>query len=337
QQPILLKGHERSITQVKFNLDGDLLFTTSKDNKPTAWFSDTGERFGTYNGHKGAVWDIDPSWDSQYVLTAGADGSARLYEATTGNCIARMPHKGAVRCVSWSEGNQLFATASDPFTTRERGCISIFEFPSEEVCNTPAHTPKLEINVDDLDKATYLNWTRGNEFLIAGFDSGLLVKYDPVTGQEVERISKFHGGRINRMRFNKDKTLFVTASKDMTAKIVDPDNFEVIKIFKAGHPINDACLSSLHPHVLLGGGQDAMSVTVTAGSQGKFECRFFHQIYEEEFGRVKGHFGPINAIAIHPDGVAYASGSEDGFVRLHHFDSTYINMPDYVPDGARAD
>ena len=178
--------------------------------------------------------------------------------------------------------------------------------------DAPAHTPKLEINVDDMDKATFLTYTSGNEYLIAGFDSGMLVKYDPETGREVQRVPGFHGSRINRIRFNKDKTLFVTSSKDMTAKLVDPDTFEVIKIFKATHPINDACISPLHPHILLGGGQDAMSVTVTAGSQGKFECKFFHMIYGEEFGRVKGHFGPINAIAIHPEGTSYASGSEDG-------------------------
>lgn len=48
QQPILLKGHERSITTVKFNADGDLLFTAAKDTKPTVWYSETGERLGTY-------------------------------------------------------------------------------------------------------------------------------------------------------------------------------------------------------------------------------------------------------------------------------------------------
>ena len=33
------------------------------------------------------------------------------------------------------------------------------------------------------------------------------------------------------------------------------------------------------------------------------------QIYEEEFARVKGHFGPINALAIHPNGASYCSGT----------------------------
>jgi hypothetical protein len=59
QKPILLKGHERSITKVIYNRDGDLIFTASKDDKPSLWYSDSGERIGTYIGHGGAVWDID--------------------------------------------------------------------------------------------------------------------------------------------------------------------------------------------------------------------------------------------------------------------------------------
>ena len=40
-----------------------------------------------------------------------------------------------------------------------------------------------------------------------------------------------------------------------------------------------------------------MSVTTTSLRQGKFETRFWHKIFEEEVGRVKGHFGPINTCA----------------------------------------
>jgi len=76
-----------------------------------------------------------------------------------------------------------------------------------------------------------------------------------------------------------------------------------------------------------------MSVTTTSGKVGKFETCFFHLVYEEEFGSVKGHFGPINALAINPNGRCYASGAEDGYIRLHHFDKSYLDMKDPVPEG----
>lgn len=106
-----------------------------------------------------------------------------------------------------------------------------------------------------------------------------------------------------------------------------------------------------------------MNVTTTSLRQGKFETRFWHKIFEEEVGRVKGHFGPINtsvpfaleflpaltqlrssstrhlvlplstlctfSIAVHPQGTSYASGGEDGFVRVHHYDESYFRAKPY--------
>jgi translation initiation factor 3 subunit I len=70
---------------------------------------------------------------------------------------------------------------------------------------------------------------------------------------------------------------------------------EHLKTYTTDRPINDAVISETKDHILLGGGQEAMSVTTTSGKVGKFETRFFWLVYEEEFGCVKGHFGPINA------------------------------------------
>jgi translation initiation factor 3 subunit I len=338
--PILLKGHERSITTVKYGQDGDLIFTAAKDNTPTVWYAETGERLGTYGYHRGAVLDIDPSWDSKHVLTACADGSARLFNASTGDYLARMPHKGAVRACAWGDSTRNFATAADPFHSRERGCINIYSFPQdnelEQAPNpsqdpAPLHLPMHEIQVDDNDKAVCIGWTIADQHIIAGFDSGVIVKYDAETAQEVARNTKIHVDRVNRLTFNRDKTLFVTASKDCYAKLVDPNNLEVIKEYRTANPVNGAAISPTHPHVLVGGGQDAQSVTTTAASSGKFESRFFHMIYAEEFGRVKGHFGPINCIAVHPFGRSFASGSEDGFIRVHRFEPSYLNTPDLIP------
>ena len=66
QRPLLLKGHTRSITYIRYNREGDLLFTCSKDNIPTVWYANSGERLGTYfmdeeRGHSGTVYSCDVS------------------------------------------------------------------------------------------------------------------------------------------------------------------------------------------------------------------------------------------------------------------------------------
>lgn len=67
-------------------------------------------------------------------------------------------------------------------------------------------------------------------------------------------------------------------------------------------------------------------MTTTSARAGKFEVRIYHKIFEEELGRVKGHFGPINTVAFSPDGRGFTSGGEDGYVRLHHFDPDYFDF-----------
>jgi translation initiation factor 3 subunit I len=46
---------------LKYNRDGDLIFSAAKDATPCVWYSDNGERVGTYKGHTGAVWSLDVS------------------------------------------------------------------------------------------------------------------------------------------------------------------------------------------------------------------------------------------------------------------------------------
>ncbi len=49
-KPIMMSGHSRPLTQVKYSAEGDLLFTTAKDKTPMVWYTHNGERLGTYEG-----------------------------------------------------------------------------------------------------------------------------------------------------------------------------------------------------------------------------------------------------------------------------------------------
>lgn len=297
QRPFLLQGHERPITTIQFNYDGDLLFSASKDLVPSVWRSENGERLGTYEGHKGTVWDLDCDRFTRRLLTASADATCKLWDVQTGECLFSFPHRGPVRGVAWAEGNQMFVTISDPFV-EHNAKISVYLAPEDQDPCEYSTAPQLEIDLPKIHgkrvNPTSIHWTALNEDLLVAFDNGQIRLYDPETGDIKEEIQA-HDKKINRVRFNRDKTLFITSSADFTARLFDPVDLKHLKTYKTDRPVNDAVISEHKDHILLGGGQEAMSVTTTSGKVGKFETRFFHLVYEDEFGIVKGHFGPINA------------------------------------------
>mmetsp|Transcript_14204 Transcript_14204/g.20077 ORF Transcript_14204/g.20077 Transcript_14204/m.20077 type:complete len:338 (-) Transcript_14204:25-1038(-) len=329
-KPILLKGHERAITCVIYNNDGDLIFSAAKDSVPTLWRADTGERVGTYSGHSGAVWALSCRWDTKYLLSASADATAKLWEVKTGQLLVNYPHNGPVRSVCWADGGQRFATCSNYFMDKPGG-IFIYDTPHHLNPQQYNKIPTIEVKIINKENPTEVIFTAFNDRLLASFEDGSIRVFDPKNGEQLNKINP-HTKSISRLYMSPCKTFIITCSKDYTAKLLDADTLEVLKVYSTDRPVNAAVLNMEKEHVLLGGGQDAMDVTTTGSSVGKFETRFFHMIYEEEFGRVKGHFGPINALAINPDGMSFCSGSEDGYIRLHHFDKDYLDKQDEVPN-----
>lgn len=87
QKPLMLHGHERSITQIKYNRDGDLLFSSAKDNHPCVWYSINGERLGTYEGHQGVVWAIDVDWETKRFMSGAGDNMLMIWDVQTGIII----------------------------------------------------------------------------------------------------------------------------------------------------------------------------------------------------------------------------------------------------------
>ncbi|DBA01924.1 TPA: hypothetical protein N0F65_005113 [Lagenidium giganteum] len=319
-QPILMKGHSRSITMVKYNREGDLIFTCAKDHTPNVWYSDNGERIGTYKGHAGAVWACDVSYHSEYLLTAAADSSVKLWDVQTGKELFSFTHTGPARSVNFSTGDKYFVSTADKFIDKP---ASVFVYELAEDLQNQRDQPILTItNHGHEGRVTGAYWTALNKAIMTTGSDGYVKLFDPKTGKLISE-HQVHTGEITNVSFNKNKTLAITSSKDNLAKLIDMETMNVLKTYETDRPVNSAAISPIREHVVLGGGQEAMSVTTTAGKVGKFEARFFHMIFQEEFGRVKGHFGPINSIAFHPDGKSYTSGGEDGYVRLHHFGDDY--------------
>jgi len=322
-RPILLKAHERSITNLKYNFDGDLCFTGSKAKVFAVWYADNGERLGTYSGHNGSVWSLDIDHRTERVISGSADTSAKLWDVQTGREVTSWVHKAPVRSVNWSLSEKQFLTVSDAAL----GHIpSIYIWDANIDPSSRIQRPVIEIPGKNEFKIQQAMWGPLNENIITACEDGTIRVFDIRNGQQTEVISE-HSKAVMQISYNKNKTMFVSASRDGTAKLFDAKTFKCMKTYSTGRPINSASISPDEEYevVIVGGGQEASSVTTTRVDNAQFRVRFFHLIYQEELGSVSGHFGPVNAVSFSPDGKGFSSGGEDGYVRMHHLDRTYFN------------
>lgn len=332
-RPIKLMGHERSLTQVKFNREGDLIFSVAKDSTASIWYSSNGERLGTLEGHLGTIWSIDVDSESFFCVTGSADLTMKLWKVETGECVHTWEMSTPIRRVAFSPDNSKVLAVSDQVMGK-KGTISVFDINYEGNLAEQNDEPSLVIETrDDAAKVTVAEWVYDEKLIIAGHENGYVSKYNGETGEFIEGVQAHGIHNEERNASISDIQLapeggfyFLTASKDKCSCLIDVDTMEIMKVYKADAPMNTAAITPVKEFVILGGGQEARNVTTTGESQGKFEARFYHKIFVEEIGRVKGHFGPLNTIAVLPDGSGYASGGEDGFIRLHYFDKSYFDF-----------
>ena len=340
--------------QVKYNLDGDLLFSCSKDDTPTVWKTSNGERLGTYDGHQGTVWSLDVSRDSTRLITGGGDQTVKLWAVETGELLASFAQSGPVKFVEWAEGDQSFLVICDPFSNTPAAVRIYTRTGPGDDASSWTYVEWKTLGTASGKKLTRGTWTALNESIITGDDVGVLRVHDPMTG-EVKREIKEHSKKINSLQWNYEKTLLITGSADCTSKLFDVNTFRCLRTFETEVPVNAAAISPIKEHVFVAGGQEAMSVTTTSSRVGKFETKLFHMVFGDEFGSVRGHFGPVNTLALHPDGelafppppslsnsrrahinssayyyyftgTGFTSGSEDGYIRIHAFDRDYFQL-----------
>jgi len=268
------------------------------------------------------VWSLDVTYDSQLLLTGSADNDAKLWMVETGEQLFSWPHRAPVRSVALAHGDRKFLTVTDPFS-KLPPTILIYKLDPENPHKQSSAPIKEIVGETPNAKITQALWGPLNKAIFSVSEDCSTYINDSETGQLLHCITD-HTGPVTSITFSPDEVYFLTTSDDRTAKLYDTKSFKHLKTYETNKPVNSGSISPVMDHVLLGGGQKAEGVTQSSTKSGQFQARFFHMIFEEELATMKGHFGPINTISYSPDGRSFTSGSEDGYLRIHHLDESYF-------------
>ena len=316
----IMKGHTRPMTQVEFNREGDLLFTASKDNTVTLWRTVDAKRMGVYHA-TGALRGTSVSPDSRFLATAGADEHVYVFDVQTGERLADYHDLVSVVDVNWNANGERLLVVTDAVRAKDAH-VYVFAWDAE----THALTRGADIaeHLPPKIRVTQAKWGPLDETVVVTADTGHVYVYS-CADEKVVRTWQHHTNVVTSLVFDRYKLLMMTASKDGSAHLYNARTCERLKTYTTGRPINACSISPVKDEVLLGGGQEAREVTTTNVDQRQFMAHFFDLVHETNTGLVRGHFSPINCASYSPDGRFFATGGEDGKVRLYRFGDAYFD------------
>lgn len=288
QIPITCNGHTRPVVDLRYTgitPYSYFIISACKDGKPMLREGDTGDWVGTYDGHKGAVWGCSINKEATRAATGAADFTAKLWDAMNGTEIHSFPHKHIVKSVDFSHDSSKLITGCNDKKLR-----------LYDLNNYSAEPILFSGHVSNIKKCTFLD--NSNKILSISDDKSLRV-WDAKNGEEISNLS--FNNAPSSIEVSPDGQ-FVILTHGNNVDLYESLSLKKLNSFTLASSVTAASIHPLNETFVCADDSFTLHKYVIASGA-----------VIESF---KGHFGPIHSIQFSPDGEIYASGSEDGTLRL---------------------
>ncbi|KAG2520635.1 hypothetical protein BBO99_00006421 [Phytophthora kernoviae] len=272
---------------------------------------DSGDWIGTFEGHKGAVWSAKLDNEAEFAATGSADFSVKIWDALTGDVVATLEHKHVVKSVAFSTDGARLLTAGHEKLLRVfdvqgvKEQLQMYKAEGRTGIVVLPPSPLVEMQTaQQIRKIAVL----GDTLAATGEVDGTVTIWD-LDAYKQTRQFKVDADVMDMEASRDGSVLTIAAGKQVYFYDVAKD-FALLHSFPMPISFAEEGGASLHPREskFVAGGSDTW-------------VRVFDFKTGELLETHKGHHGPVRCLRYSPSGDSFATGSEDGTIRIWQNDS----------------
>jgi len=281
----------------------------------------------TFEGHSGRVYSLSVSPSGEWLLTASADGSVRLWEVATARCERTWELGGEVRCVAFNPSSDIDMAAAivghrvllmlpgsskGPSADKARAILSGGGGTSSAdglwvECDAAQRKSGVMWQATHVKAASTATWHHGGDYLASVCPEGATkaVMLHQVSKRTAGSPFSKSKGRIEAVAFHPSKPLFFVATQ-RHVRVYHLLKQELAK--KLTPAVKWISSIAVHP-----GGDNLI-----LGSYDRRLCWFDTDLSTSPYKTMRAHQLAVRSVAYHPRLPLFASAADDATVHVYH-------------------
>jgi COMPASS component SWD3 len=296
---LILRGHKKPISIVRFSPDGRYIASGSSDCTIKLWSASTGALEHTLEGHLAGISALTWSPDSRILASGSDDKSIRLWDTQKGlpHPTPLLGHHNYVYSLCFSpKGNMLVSGSYDE-------AVFLWDVRAARVMRSlPAHS----------DPVSSVDFVRDGTLIVSCSHDGLIRVWDTATGQCLRTIVHEDNAPVTCVRFSPNGKYILAWTLDSCLRLWNyiEGKGKCVKTYQ-GHVNKQYSLSGAFGTY----GANQQYAFVASGSE-EGNVLLWDVSSKNVLQRLEGHGDVVMAVDTHPTERMIASAGLDRTVRV---------------------